>query len=214
LNKKIIGILGGTFDPVHYGHLRLALDVKEHYALDEVRLMPCKIPPHKTQLVASEQQRLNMLQLAILNEPSLTLDTRELHRAGPSYTIDTLTSLRTEFGTEHALCLIMGFDAFLSLPTWHRFDELIGLAHLIVMQRPGFDMASLGQMRDFYQTHCAVTPAQLRQQPSGLVSLFAARQMAISASEIREKIRERHSVRYLLPDSVWDYIDVHDLYRN
>ena len=148
--KKAIGVLGGTFDPVHFGHLRLAKCARDDFQLDEVHLLPCRVPALKPQPIATAQQRVDMLRLAIANEPGLVVDESELHRDGPSYTVDTLRALRVEVGPECAICLIMGMDAFLSLPAWHEWQEIIGLAHVIVMQRPGYEVSTKGEMADYY----------------------------------------------------------------
>ncbi|PPD32864.1 MAG: nicotinic acid mononucleotide adenylyltransferase, partial [Methylomonas sp.] len=128
----MIGIFGGTFDPVHYGHLRSALEVKELFGLDEVRLIPCYQPPHRDQPKASATMRLQMLQQAINHEPGLVVDSRELNRAGPSYMVDTLKSLREEF-SEQTLLLFIGSDAFENLTSWHRWQQLFDYAHLVVL---------------------------------------------------------------------------------
>jgi nicotinate-nucleotide adenylyltransferase len=132
----MIGIYGGTFDPVHFGHLRTALEVREALGLDEVRFTPCRQPPHRV-AVASPEAREKMLELALAKEAGFVLDRRELDRPGPSYMIDTLAALRAEWGADASLCLILGRDAFLGLPSWRRWNELTGLAHLVVMTRPG-----------------------------------------------------------------------------
>lgn len=132
----MIGLLGGTFDPVHHGHLRIALEAKEALGLTEVRFIPCRQPPHRGDASATAQQRLDLLRLACGDMPGFAVDTRELERPGPSYMVDTLASLRAERGDE-PLCLILGWDAFLGLPGWHRWQNLLDYAHLAVVQRPG-----------------------------------------------------------------------------
>ena len=133
-SKPAIGILGGTFDPVHFGHLRTGLDVVEQLGLAQLRLMPCAIPPHRIEPVASASERRLMLELAIKNHPKLVVDDRELSREGPSYTVDTLHSLREDY-PDNALFVLMGTDAFCSLPTWSRWQQILELAHIVVMQR-------------------------------------------------------------------------------
>ena len=135
----MIGIFGGTFDPVHFGHLRPALDVKQALGLREMRLIPCFSPPHRQQPVANPGQRLTMLRAAVGEEPELLVDNREMKREGVSYMVDTLSSLREEFGDE-PLCLVLGSDAFLQLDGWHRWREIIELAHIVVTHRPGWEM--------------------------------------------------------------------------
>jgi len=201
----MIGIYGGTFDPVHYGHLRSALEVREALEMDEVRFIPCRLPPHRGEPFFSPRQRLLFLQKATADEPSFVVDTRELERPGPSYMVETLTSLRQEVG-ERPLGLIVGLDAFLGLPGWHRWEELFDLAHLVIMDRPGFRP----QWPEILQSHL-IERRVLQGQTLGLVpagKIFFQRvtQLEISATAIRRCLREGRSPRYLLPDSVLESI--------
>lgn len=134
----MIGILGGTFDPIHFGHLRTALDVVEDLNLQQLRFIPCGEPPHRDQPHASPAQRLAMVQLAIASESRFMVDAREIQRGGPSYMVETLESLRQELGEQQSLGLIVGLDAFAALDSWYRWQDLIDLAHLIIMTRPGW----------------------------------------------------------------------------
>ncbi len=202
----MIGILGGTFDPIHCGHLRTALDVKEGLGLDELRLVPLRDPPHRRAPDSTPEQRLEMLQAAIDLEPTLTIDDREITRSGKSYTLLTLQSLREELG-EIPICLILGQDAFLGFPEWHRPDEILRLAHLVVMQRPG------ERRSDLYRERVTDAPQDLRTSLAGKVYLQQVTQLDISSSKIREMIRDGRSPRYLLPDSVLEIIKRDSLYR-
>lgn len=213
---KPVGIFGGTFDPVHFGHLRPALELKEQLGLESVHLVPCNIPPHRDAPHATAAQRRDMLQLAIVGEPGLLLDERELARPGPSYMVDTLHSLRQEFGAPRPLCLIIGADAFLGLPSWYHWQELIQLAHIVVAHRPGWvlDETSLDlALRQLLQQHRLDAVSQLYQAPAGGVLLHSVTPLAISATEIRQRVAAGGSARYLLPQPVWDYIRQHNLYR-
>lgn len=214
--EKPIGIFGGTFDPVHFGHLRPALELKEQLGLESVHLVPCHIPPHRGEPHATAAQRRAMLELAIAGEPGLLLDGRELARPGPSYMVDTLRSLRAEFGATRPLCLIIGGDAFLGLPSWYHWQELIRLAHIVVAHRPGWvlDEASLnGALRQLLQQHQLLEASQLCAAPAGGVLLHSVTPLAISATGIRQQVAAGGSARYLLPQPVWDYIRQHNLYR-
>lgn len=131
-----IGIFGGMFDPIHYGHLRTAFELLQSLDLEEVRFIPCGDPPHRADTFADAAFRLHMVRLATMAEPGFTVDDRELRRQGPSYSVDTLASLRGEF-PGRSLCLITGMDAFLGLPGWHRWDEILDFAHIVVAHRPG-----------------------------------------------------------------------------
>jgi nicotinate-nucleotide adenylyltransferase len=202
----MIGILGGTFDPIHLGHLRTALDVKEALQLDELRLIPLKDPPHREQPVSNPRQRLEMLQAAVANEPALTVDNRELKRSGKSYSLFTLQSLREEIrGTP--ICLILGQDAFQEFPDWHRPDEILQLAHLVVMQRPGKRIGNL------YPDRITDDPEELRSTPAGKIYLQPVTQLGISSTMIRDMLRNGQSPRYLLPDPVLEIIERDVLYR-
>jgi nicotinate-nucleotide adenylyltransferase len=214
--KCPIGIFGGTFDPVHFGHLRSVLEIKEHLELEKVHLVPCNIPPHRGEPHVSAEQRSTMLQLAIEKEPDLILDRRELERPGPSYMVDTLRSLRQEYGEERPLCLIIGGDAFINLPSWYHWQEMVQLAHIVVAHRPGWvlDEASLEPLlQQMLQQHRTDDTSQLCDIPAGMVLLHAVSQLAISATEIRRQVAAGGSANYLLPQVVWDYIQQQNLYR-
>lgn len=208
-----IGVLGGTFDPIHFGHLRSALELLEALGLAEVRLIPCGHPPHRAPPRAPASARLAMLELAVAGQPGLRVDSRELERPGPSYMVDTLASLREEQGSV-PLCLILGSDAFLGLPGWHRWQELVRLAHLVVMHRPGWELddhlaAPLAQLVETRRVHAA---AALAAQPAGSILLVPVTPLDISATAIRHLIAAGRSPRYLLPDAVWEHIRAHGLY--
>ena len=209
-----IGILGGTFDPIHYGHLRLAQEVAAGLRLAQIRFIPCGMPPHREAPHATPQQRLEMARLAVQGNSAFMLDEREIHRPGPSYSADTLADLRAELGWEAPLCLIVGADAFLGLETWHEWRRLFDLAHIVVASRAGaLDGPS---MPDALQAEFAARLRQggaaLRQAPCGAVVPFAMTALDISASRIRQAVARGESVRYLLPDAVLDYIQRHNLY--
>jgi nicotinate-nucleotide adenylyltransferase len=206
-----IGIFGGTFDPVHFGHLRSALELLEQLPLAKIRFIPCRQPPHREAPVASPEQRLMLLRLALAGESRFMIDERELVRLGPSYMVDTLASLRADLG-DTPLCLILGTDAFGGLTRWHRWVELMELAHLLVMKRPGEPLPREGRLGKLLEACSIRSPSQLRQQAAGLILPLEVTQLAISATRIRALIRAGQSPRYLLPDAVWDYIQEKHLY--
>ncbi|QSA98654.1 nicotinate-nucleotide adenylyltransferase [Methylococcus sp. EFPC2] len=211
----MIGIYGGTFDPVHYGHLRTGLEVKEALGLDELRFLPCREPPHRAVPGATPEQRLAMLKLALTGaEPGLRVDTRELERPGPSYMIDTLASLRAE-SAGRPLCLVLGIDAFRGLPAWHRWQELTEFAHVVVMRRPDVeaDEPDAG-LEDWVNRHVTRCGEDLRRRPAGLVHFIRVSQIAISATAVRALVHAGGNPRYLLPDSVLDYMREQRLYQN
>jgi len=207
----MIGIFGGTFDPVHFGHLRCALELLQDLSLTEVRLIPCRIPPHRDTPCASAEQRLRMLRAALDSTPGLVIDTRELSREGPSYSVDTLQSLRAEVGAT-PLCLILGQDAFNGLDSWHCWQELIELAHLVVAHRPGWTRPQSGPVADLLIRHGVTAAAPLHQQPAGCILPWAVTALDISASFIRATVRTGKSPRFLLPDAVWRIIASEGLY--
>jgi len=208
----MIGILGGTFDPVHFGHLRPALEVQETLALEELRLIPCHIPPHRPQPHATAAQRVAMLEAATGRHPAFRIDTRELQRNGPSYTFDTLVSLREELG-ETGLCLLMGMDAFADLTTWYRWDELIELSHLVVMPRPGADVPAGGDLAGFIRRHRVPEAVGLRHRPAGRLLFQPVTALAISASRLRALLAEGLSPAFLMPEAVIEIINREGLYR-
>jgi nicotinate-nucleotide adenylyltransferase len=208
----MIGILGGTFDPVHFGHLRTALDVCEALALDEVRLIPCHLPPHRGRPVASPVQRVKMLEAAVRDYPALVVDQRELGREGPSYSFDTLTSLRAELGAK-ALCLLIGMDAFRGLTSWHRWRELIDLCHLVVMTRPGAEIPAQGELKDFIGLHRVARADELRQLSAGRLWFQPVTRLEISATDIRSRLAEGRSAGFLVPEAVREIINSEGLYQ-
>lgn len=209
---RAIGILGGTFDPIHLGHLRPALEVYEALGLDEVRLVPCHVPPHRRRPYTEAADRLRMVELAADGQVGFAVDRRELERQGPSYSFDTLHSLRGELGPRTALCLVMGMDAFAGLPSWHRWDELIELAHIVVTHRPGSPASSDIELGDWLDSVRTDDMEAIRGRPHGNVWFCPVTQLDISATDIRRRIRSGKSARYLLPDSVWSYIRKRGLY--
>jgi len=201
----MICLFGGTFDPVHHGHLRAALEVRQALGIDEVRLLPAGQPPHRRSPQASAEQRLALLRLAVADEPALAIDTRELHRAGPSYMADTLRSLREEVGDE-PLCLALGLDALLGLDSWHDWRAIPALCHLLVMQRPGSGWPQSGELAELVARACVDSVQALHEQPAGLVAAMTVTQLDISATAIRRMLREGQSPRFLLPDKVLNHI--------
>ena len=206
-----IGLLGGTFDPVHFGHLRGALEAAECLGLDELRLIPSARPPHRGQPRASAEQRLAMVQLATGGVTGLMVDDRELQRDRPSYTVETLESLRSELGDTVTLFMILGWDAFGGLPAWHRWEELLGLCNLVVLQRPDYDPELPEVLKDLLAARSVSDPGSVSARYGQIICLTQT-PLAISATLIRQLVAERRSPRFLLPDAVLDYIETHGLY--
>ncbi|MFM2318768.1 MAG: nicotinate-nucleotide adenylyltransferase [Pseudomonadota bacterium] len=205
----MIGIMGGTFDPIHFGHLRTALEIAESCGMEQVRFIPGSVPPHRPQPQASAEQRWAMVKLAIEDEPLFYADRRELERQGHSYTVDTLSSLRADLGAKIPLAFVLGMDAFLAFRSWHRWQDIMQLAHLVVMSRPGY----APDPQDWYGQLLAQTTCELRSTTAGRVTFLAVTQLDISATAIREACKTKKSVRFLLPDAVNQYIQAHKLYH-
>jgi len=213
---KAVGIFGGTFDPVHIGHLRTAVELREHLGLDELHLMPSARPPHREQPGVSAEHRLAMLRLAIASElpfDGLLADDRELRREGLSYTVETLAQLRGELGDDVALCLCIGMDSLVNLHTWQRWQELSDYAHIVVAARPGWQLPETGPVAKWLAGRCTNDPQLLSKSPSGCVLVEAMTLLPVSATQIREDLAASSSVRYLVPDAVIQYIHQHGLYK-
>ncbi|MDZ4327437.1 MAG: nicotinate-nucleotide adenylyltransferase [Pseudomonas sp.] len=207
-----IGMLGGTFDPVHIGHLRGALEVAESLALDELRLTPSARPPHRGTPQVSAKDRLAMVECAVAGVAPLVVDARELLRDKPSYTIDTLELMRAELAAEDQVFLLLGWDAFCGLPTWHRWEELLQHCHILVLQRPDADSEPPDALRNLLAARSVSDPLALT-GPSGQIAFVWQTPLAVSATQIRQLLASGKSVRFLVPDAVLAYIDAHGLYR-
>lgn len=212
-----IGVLGGTFDPIHYGHLRLAEEIAETLRLEEVRLVPSGTPPHRSAPAASAEHRLAMTRLAASGNARFKVDERELRRAGPGYTVDTLKELRAELGQARPLALLLGADAFLEFATWHRWHEIFGLAHVAIAHRPGFPVERWAErmpqpLAREYSGRVMQQPLAIHLSPAGGIVVVPFTALDISATAIRDMLRAGASPRYLLPGAVLDYIRSHKLY--
>jgi len=216
VSDRPIGILGGTFDPIHFGHLRLAEEMLELARLEQIRFIPTGTPPHRDSPQVSAQQRSVMVRLAIADQPAFVLDEREVRRDRLCYTVDTLSELRAELGATQPLCLLMGGDAFLQLHTWHEWEQLFGLAHIVVGYRPGYtlderiEVAPEALRKHYRERLCTVE--SMAQRPCGGVAELAIPKLEISATDIRRRVAEGRTIRYLLPDAVENYIHQHQLY--
>lgn len=209
-----LGLFGGTFDPIHLGHLRLAETAREALGLERVRLIPAGQPPHRATPGASGNHRLAMARLASADNPAFEVDAAEVTAAQASFTILTLERLRAELGPARPLVLLLGVDAFLGLPTWRRWTELMDFAHLAVANRPGYilDAAQMAPALADLVARCKASPAALVAAPAGAIVPFEMTPLAISATDIRARAAAGLSLRYLLPPPVVDYISRHQLY--
>jgi nicotinate-nucleotide adenylyltransferase len=212
-----IGILGGTFDPVHYGHLRLAEELAGTLKLEEVHLVPSGTPPHRATPLVSAEHRLAMVELAAAGNARLKVDGRELRRAGPGYTYDTLAELRAEAGATRPLALLVGADAFLEFASWHRWHEIFGLAHIVVAHRFGYPVERWSErmpqpLAREYTARLMQQPFATHLSPAGGIVVTPFTALDISATAVREMLRSGASPRYLVPDKVIQYIQTHGLY--
>lgn len=219
-----IGIFGGTFDPIHFGHLRTVTEVALTLKLAQVRWLPAATPPHRPPPAASASQRVDMLRLAVAGQALFTVDTRELERSGRSYTVDTLKSLRAELGAAQPLCLILGDDAFRGIETWDRWYAIPDLAHLVVMQRPHVDAQPWPAPPPWASDRVTADASALHHAPAGRVYFHAVRPQPISATQVRAAIAAGEPVSGrgsnpvsdpmsdLLPKAVADYIRNNHLY--
>ncbi len=196
-----MGIFGGTFDPIHYGHLRTAFELVQALHLPEMRFMPAGNPPHRDPTVASNELRLEMVRVATEGQPGFTVDDREMRKSGPSYSVETLAELRAEFPAR-PLCLIVGMDAFLGLPSWHQWRDLLSLAHLVVAHRPGWRAPSMGPLGEMLVDHGTGTVGDLHEAPAGRIFIHAVTQLEISSTDLRALIGAGRDPRYLMPEGV------------
>ena len=206
----MIGIYGGTFNPVHYGHLRSALEVKEIFELDEIRLIPCYQPALKNQPTVSALKRLEMLELAVANHAGFVCDNRELVRQGASYMVDTLALLKDDYPNQNLL-LFIGSDAFAGLTQWYQWQTLFDYAHIVVMTRPD---AKKIVLNDFFKTRVVNLSSELKHASAGKLYFQNITQLAISSTIIRGLLSAQRSIHFLVPSNVINYIQYNKLYRN
>ncbi|MGI9291090.1 MAG: nicotinate-nucleotide adenylyltransferase [Gammaproteobacteria bacterium] len=212
LNKQPLGIMGGAFDPVHYGHLRSAVELQEYLGLGELRFIPSANPPHREPHIASAELRVRMLEVALEGMPGCVVDQRELHREGPSWSVLTLEEIRAEVA-DCSLCMILGMDAFLGLPDWHRWEELFGLAHIVVAYRPGSKAPESGVLGELIRKRGVSGPKELQAAPAGQLLLHEVTQLEISSTTVRDFLHHGRSARHLLPDAVLKIINESDCYN-
>lgn len=198
---KKIGIFGGSFDPIHFGHLRPAVEIREALVLDEIRFVPSGQPPHRGLPVADAAARLAMVKAAIADEPRFLLDERELLRPAPSYSVDTLVELRREFPAA-SLILIVGMDAFLGFPGWHEWRRIFELAHVVVARRPGWEQQVSGVLAEELQRRQAAARGDLEAEIAGRILLQPVTQLEISSSRLRALIAAGGDPRFLVPETV------------
>lgn len=203
----MIGIFGGTFDPVHYGHIKPALSVKHALQLEQLRFIPNREPPHRETPWLEVDQRLSLLKTALAEYEDVVVDERELEREGPSYMVDTLLSLKQD-NPQQSFCLIIGMDAFMGINRWHRWRELFDLCHIVVTQRPGFDESVVTENMDaddagFLQQRITRNISDLSLQPTGKILLQSVPQLDISSTMIRERLSKGGDISQWMPASAY-----------
>ena len=209
-----LAILGGTFDPVHFGHLQSAIAVKELLAVPVVKLVPSFIPPHRGLPHSTAIERLSMLQLASHDNSGVVVDDREISRQGVSYTVDTLTSFRQEIGENASLYFVLGIDSYCTLNKWVRWQELTEIAHLIVLARPGCLPQVPSEVRVWQSKKLVNDVNCMRGKPGGEICHVELVQVDVSATEIREMIGSGVRPAGKMPESVIDFAFAHELYRS
>lgn len=208
-----MGVFGGTFDPIHYGHLRTAFELMDAVHLAEVRFLPAGTPPHRETPEAEARLRLEMVQAAIAGQPGFIVDDRELRREGPSYSVDTLLDLRAEFA-HRSICLIVGMDAFLGLPQWYHWREILQLAHVVVAHRPGWRAPDMGPLGELLVDLGTGRVRDLHESRAGRIYIHAVTQLEIASSTIRGIVRQGRDPRFLMPDPVCRLIAESGCYRS
>ncbi|MEE9452103.1 MAG: nicotinate-nucleotide adenylyltransferase [Gammaproteobacteria bacterium] len=210
MSSGLLGIFGGTFDPVHCGHIAMARELLDLVNFNEMRFLPCKQPLLK-RASASVEQRLAMLHLALENEKKLSVDTRELDRDTPSYMFETLYSLRQDY-PQSSLCLIIGMDALLSLSRWYKYQALIKLAHFIVINRADYNLPEKDEVAQLVSAHKVEDVGLLLAQPAGYINFQCLTPVDVSSSKIRQHIAQGKKVEAFLPEAVYQYIQEKRLY--
>lgn len=207
-----IGILGGTFDPIHYGHLRLAWEAYQQLHLDHVRFVPCHMPPHRGDPASKASHRLAMVERACASTPEFVVDERELRKDTPSYSVESLRELRREVGPDRPLIFIMGMDAFCGFCNWYHWQDILTLCHLWIGHRPGSITPDIQQPAGELLQQRIAHAAALTHSPSGRIHVQSTVALDISATYLRQQLQQGFSPRFLLPESVSDYIETHGLY--
>lgn len=209
----MLGIFGGSFDPIHFGHIKLALALLEHFEFDQIRLIPCQQSSLKETPLASAEHRWEMLNLVTSSHEKLVTDTRELERQGTSYTIDTLIEIREETDSKTPIVLIIGVDTFNSFCEWHRYDEILSLCHIMLLQRPGYELPKHGCEKELFDNFSTRDISKFSNTLNGKIYLSDEEKIDVSSTTIRAYISDGQQPRYLLPGNIWNYIKRNNLYK-
>lgn len=213
----MIGVFGGSFDPVHFGHVKSALGLIQRFDFEQIRFIPCQISPLKETVHASAEHRWQMLNLICDGNEKLITDDRELKRKAPSYTVDTLLELREELGNQQSLVLIVGIDAFFNFCKWHCYPEILTLCHIMLLQRPGYSLPEYPEdskcEKEYYNLNNTDDIKELENTPSGKIYVSDLDEIDASSTKIRKIISEGQQPKYLLPANIWNYIHRNKLYK-
>ncbi|WP_372882337.1 nicotinate-nucleotide adenylyltransferase [Psychromonas sp.] len=212
IQQQAIGFLGGTFDPIHFGHLRPALEISEAISLKQLFIMPNHIAPHKSKSHGSAKQRCKMVELAISSQSRMAIDKRELQRHQPSYTIDTLKELKAEY-PDTPICFIMGMDSLTNFDSWYEWQNILSYCHLVISHRPGWQCKFNKKVETLVKQHQTTDQHDLHNLQCGKIYFQTTSQLAISSTEIRELLKHNISIDFLTPEAVIDYIKEHHLYQ-
>ncbi|MDP6197645.1 MAG: nicotinate-nucleotide adenylyltransferase [Porticoccaceae bacterium] len=212
-NNMAVALFGGTFNPIHNGHLRIATELTEVLQVEHIRIIPCAFPPHRVEPQASAGQRLAMLQAATVNQPRLVADDIELHRSTPSFSIDTVALVREQMTPQQPLFFCIGMDALNSINTWQRWEELLHHCHIVVSSRPGVEAPKSGPVADWVEEYRCDDLRLVQKKPAGNIYFCDLTMLEISSTDIRNKIARGDSINFLTPDAVVEYIQQHHLYE-
>ena len=210
-SKTRIGVLGGSFDPIHFGHIKPCLKLAEKFQLDSIRLIPCKVSPFKESTFTSSQHRWNMVSMIAANSDLFVADARELERESPSYTYETLLDLKNEFPSGTKFFWIMGLDALIDFPRWYHAQNILQLCHVLVLQRPGYQLTVEDSwLRSYMTDDCEL----LVKDDCGHIYISDTEMMDVSSTQIRNLVVEGEQPKFLLPGGVWNYIKRNNLYQS
>ena len=211
MKQHAIGFLGGSFDPIHNGHLLPAIEVAQQLQLQQLFLMPNHIAPHKSGSHCSAAERATMVNLAIQDKPQLAIDTRELNRDTPSYTVETLKEIRGQYPNT-PICFVMGMDSLMNFNSWYQWQSILNYCHLVVCARPGWSGKFNNTVQALLDEHQTTSIAALHQEKSGKIYFQKTVQYNISSTQIRHNIQQQITLQGLLPTPVERYIRDHQLY--
>ena len=212
-SKAKVGIFGGSFDPIHFGHIKPCLALAEKYQLDSVHLLPCKVSPFKESTFASRQHRWNMINLISSSSDIFIADSRELERDSASYTYNSLLELTEQYARKAKLYWIMGIDALLGFPKWYKAEEIMQLCHVLVLRRPGYELED-ESLFDWLKPYLTDDFDLLEQKDFGHIFITDTEMVDVSSTQIRACVRTGEQPRFLLPGGVWNYIKRNNLYVN